>query len=179
MTSSFRKPFWWQYLLLGLTILLIFFQSSLPPQISSSESGFVTRVLYPILIRILGPKVNLEYFVRKAGHFTEFFVLGLQLCLVFLKYWHRIPLKPSDVAPDRPGLYTSYPAFTFRAFWPTVGLTLSCSAACSWLIAFLDETIQIFSGRGPMIQDVWLDLSGAVCGALLILLICFLRRKDR
>ena len=168
-----------QWLLLILTVGLIWSQSMLGQKASSSESGFVTQLLFPLLEKLLPTGADLEHFVRKAGHFTEFFLLGLQLCLIFLKYWHRIPLKPSDVTPDRAGLYTSYPAFTFRAFWPTVGLTLGCSAACSWLIAFLDETIPIFSGRGPMIQDVWLDLSGAVCGALLILLICFLRRKDR
>ena len=28
-------------------------------------------------------------------------------------------------------------------------------------VAFLDETIQIFSGRGPSIIDVWIDFSGA------------------
>ncbi len=32
--------------------------------------------------------------------------------------------------------------------------------------AFLDESIQILSGRGPQIQDVWLDFSGTVAGAL-------------
>ncbi|MBR0082287.1 MAG: VanZ family protein [Clostridia bacterium] len=33
--------------------------------------------------------------------------------------------------------------------------------------AFLDETIQIFSGRGPMISDVWIDLLGAAIGFVL------------
>lgn len=32
------------------------------------------------------------------------------------------------------------------------------------IIAFLDETVQIFSGRGPMIADVWIDLVGASFG---------------
>ena len=27
-------------------------------------------------------------------------------------------------------------------------------------IAFLDETVQIFSGRGPEISDVWIDIFG-------------------
>ena len=34
----------------------------------------------------------------------------------------------------------------------------------AFLAAFIDETIQIFSGRGPMIADVWLDMFGAVTG---------------
>lgn len=32
--------------------------------------------------------------------------------------------------------------------------------------ALTDETIQIFTGRGPQIQDVWLDFAGAVAGIL-------------
>ena len=30
--------------------------------------------------------------------------------------------------------------------------------------AFLDETLQLFSGRGSMVADVWLDFAGVVCG---------------
>ena len=168
-----------QLVLLVLTICLIWTQSMLGPQTSSSESGFVTRILYPILLRILGPEADLEHFVRKAGHFTEFFLLGLQLCLIWLRVWRFIPQRPSDMGPDRPGLLTSYPAFVPRALWPTFGLTLACSSGCAWLVAFLDETIQIFSGRGPMIQDVWLDLAGALCAILLVLLIYVLRQKSR
>ncbi|MBO6055308.1 MAG: VanZ family protein [Oscillospiraceae bacterium] len=33
--------------------------------------------------------------------------------------------------------------------------------------AFLDETIQIFSSRGPAISDVWLDFSGVLFGLLI------------
>ena len=33
--------------------------------------------------------------------------------------------------------------------------------------ALADETIQIFSSRGPMIQDVWLDFSGVIVGSLI------------
>ena len=34
------------------------------------------------------------------------------------------------------------------------------------LVAFLDETIQIFSGRGAQIADVWLDLSGVLAAVV-------------
>ena len=34
-------------------------------------------------------------------------------------------------------------------------------------VPFLDETIQLFvDGRAGQISDVWLDVSGAVCGIL-------------
>ncbi len=49
------------------------------------------------------------------------------------------------------------------------------------LIALCDETIQLFSQRGSQVQDVWLDIAGAVCGLAFILLLRqiyrLLRRK--
>lgn len=36
-----------------------------------------------------------------------------------------------------------------------------------FFVAFIDETIQIFSGRGPQIRDVWVDLLGASIGLLI------------
>lgn len=45
--------------------------------------------------------------------------------------------------------------------------------------ALVDETIQIFSGRGPMIQDVWLDLSGVAVGALITLAATALKKDKK
>ncbi len=36
------------------------------------------------------------------------------------------------------------------------------------LAALTDETIQIFTGRGPQVEDIWLDIAGAVCGMILV-----------
>ncbi len=45
-------------------------------------------------------------------------------------------------------------------------------------VALCDESIQLFSpGRAAAVQDVWLDFSGAVFGALIVWLIYKLRRK--
>lgn len=49
----------------------------------------------------------------------------------------------------------------------------------SLFVALTDETIQIFSGRGPMIQDVWLDFSGATVGALTALAILSGQREEK
>jgi VanZ family protein len=80
-----------------------------------------------------------EFLVRKLAHFTEFFVLGLEL-LTFFAYRKPLFLQAFLLALTH-GFFT----------------------------AFLDETIQIFSGRGPMIQDVWLDVCGFAVGASLML----------
>lgn len=47
---------------------------------------------------------------------------------------------------------------------------------CGFLAAFIDESIQLLSGRGAMIQDVWIDLIGVAAGFLvcrLTLMIAF------
>jgi VanZ family protein len=40
--------------------------------------------------------------------------------------------------------------------------------------ALIDETIQIFSGRGPEISDVWIDFFGFASSHTLIISVCFL-----
>lgn len=52
----------------------------------------------------------------------------------------------------------------FRKPWALV-LWLLCL-----FIALVDETIQIFSGRGPDIVDVWIDGLGAALGMAMVLL---------
>lgn len=51
-----------------------------------------------------------------------------------------------------------------------------------FLTAFLDETIQIFTGRGPSIKDVWIDLIGIAGGIgvshLLLRVSGFYRRQE-
>ena len=47
------------------------------------------------------------------------------------------------------------------------------------LIALSDETLQLFSQRGSQVQDVWLDIAGAVCGLAFILLLRQLYRLLR
>ena len=43
--------------------------------------------------------------------------------------------------------------------------------------ALTDETIQIFTGRGPQIQDVWLDFAGGFTGLLVMLALWALLRR--
>ena len=45
--------------------------------------------------------------------------------------------------------------------------------------ALVDETIQIFSGRGPMIQDVWLDFSGVTAGSLITLAVMMTKANQK
>ena len=86
-------------------------------------------------------------FVRKLAHFTEFFILGAELSGLL---WL-----------ERRRSVQSYLNIWFAGE----------------LCALLDETVQIFSGRGPSVADVWLDRAGATCVIFLWLGIRFLCRK--
>ncbi len=56
---------------------------------------------------------------------------------------------------------------------------LSIPAAA--IIALFDETIQIFSGRGPSVKDIWIDVLGFVSAAAIIytvyIIIYFIRKN--
>ncbi len=88
-------------------------------------------------------------FVRKLAHFTEFFILGTELSGLL---WL-----------ERRRSVQSYLNIWFAGE----------------LCALLDETVQIFSGRGPSVADVWLDTAGATCGIFLLLGIRVLCGKVR
>ncbi|MCR5610927.1 MAG: VanZ family protein [Clostridiales bacterium] len=46
-------------------------------------------------------------------------------------------------------------------------------------VALLDETIQIFTKRGPSVKDVWIDLAGVAAGFLISFLVHLLLRRMR
>ena len=89
--------------------------------------------------------------VRKLAHFAEFALLGGESALLLR-------------AIGRPV------SFLRGAF----------SLLCCLLAALCDETVQIFSGRGPGSVDVWIDFAGAIFGFFLLLgLSRLLRKKAR
>lgn len=70
-----------------LWTLFIFGQSLLPGEVSSDQSGFVVDVLYPLITKI-GIQIKVDTFsfiIRKLAHFTEYFILGLILHLIYQK----------------------------------------------------------------------------------------------
>lgn len=126
-----------------LMVLFIWGNSILPARISSAISTFVTK--------LLGGELE-EFHVRKAGHFTEFFLLGGGLGLFFTVKGTKGKEKL---------LFLSFLAV---------------------FVPLMDETIQTFNDRGPQVQDIWIDIAGYTCGCLLALLIActakrFLRGK--
>lgn len=104
-----------------------------------TASNDESQFVTDLIRRILHNDSISHAFVRKLAHFTEFLILGAELSL--LLWLERL-----------------------RTVQWYVNIWFACE-----LTALCDETVQIFSGRGPMVRDVWLDTAGATCGILLVL----------
>lgn len=133
------------------TVAVIWGYSLEPPDQSAQTSQFIMdRVVKVVLGPVVGETHITHFLVRKMGHFTEFFILGTEILLLLIV--HR----------------------RIRYHWVLHALTVGL------LVAAADETIQIFSGRGSCLPDVWLDFAGYCTGVGICLLIYSgVRRKLR
>lgn len=122
---------------------------------SASESGRVTELLTPLLELFVGKgNVTDDHVVRKLAHLCEYSLLGMELLLFF---------SPPGKA-GRAGFLRS----ALRA------------EAHVLFIALIDETLQLFSDRGSLVSDIWLDGFGGIAGILFaVLLLLFLPRFQR
>ena len=99
------------------------------------------KAVSPVLEVFVGRGNVTNHLVRKLAHFTEFFALGAELSALL---WVR-----GAVGAQR---YLN-------------GIFVGAA------VALCDETVQLFTGRGSQVQDVWLDILGAVCGLLFVALL--------
>lgn len=142
------------YILNTILVLLLCFiwgHSMMSADASSEESGTWAAFLIPILKNIVGEKLATEHLVRKMAHFSEYAVFGFVMA-IRMKQTRKLDIK-----------------------------MIARSEEASFITAFIDESIQVFSGRGPMITDVWIDSCGAFTGILvatIILLISDRRKKN-
>lgn len=135
-------------LLIVLTLCVIWGSSLEGPKESSKKSQAVLEnVVKPILGPIVGRDNITEYFVRKLGHFTEFFALGLE-SLLLLAVRKELSLH-----------------------W------ILHIVAAGFTVGAVDETLQIFTNRGSSIADVWLDFSGFLVGAAMVLVGCWILKR--
>ncbi len=136
-----------QYLLLLAivgTVAFIFINSMLPPAQSAEQSDTVKDIIVEILPDDSRAESFVEQYIRKIAHFTEYGLLGLE-CAVYLMLFTGRRVK-----------------------------TLSLAMLTPFFVGFTDETIQHFSKRGPMIEDVWIDVGGFVLFYLLALAALYL-----
>lgn len=118
---------------------LIFYNSSLPAELSDETSYFFVNLIAGInsFLDKPVPLPAMNHYIRKTAHFTEYFVQALLLCNAF-----------QSASTDRKNAH---------------GYILLLSL----MTAVLDEYIQLFSpGRSGQVTDIMLDFSGGFSGWL-------------
>lgn len=131
-----KKTISW-IMLLGWMIL-IFYMSHQPGEVSSNQSELVIKIFNMLGISLdayFGELATLV--VRKLAHFTEYFILYVLAYRVICFYVKKEMIK-----------------------WYAISLV--------FLYACSDEIHQYFiPGRGPAFKDVLIDTSGGVLGVLI------------
>ncbi len=142
------------------TLCFTFYQSMLPPEQSSEVSDSVSDAIEPIIPSDTPTGSYVHTNLRKIAHFIEFAALGFEVALfviLFLPVWGATPRAK----------------LTF----------ILHSYLIAPMTALLDETIQIFTDRGPSVTDVWIDTAGFVTFAtlsyLIYLAVVYIRRRRR
>ena len=117
-------------------MVFIFIQSAFPATVSRQESGVVVKFLEAVFG--LSPD-NAAFIVRKTGHFLEYLVLGVVLCL------------------------------TARSFERKRSVPLWIPWAVGTAFAVTDEIHQYFvPGRSCELRDVVIDGFGVAVGVLIV-----------
>ena len=136
-----------------LAVLFIWGQSVMPKTKSSEESHWVTEnIVQPIIdavCRVILPNAGSKFVIK------ENFVRKLAHMTEFF--------------------VTGFLMMLFAADKKKTGIV--CILA--FFVAFLDESVQVLSGRGPMITDVWVDMIGAAVGILLGWAVVVIRENRR
>ena len=134
---------------LSLTLGFILVQSSFPPSVSGAQIDAVGNTVGGIFSSDGAFGAFLQNNISNIAHFLEYGALGLQISVAVF-LWFDKKLKFS---------------------------LLSIASALG--IAFLDESVQILSGRHASVADMWIDLLGFSVFYILTfsILIVFNKRK--
>ena len=119
--------------------LFIFSNSLQPATISGAKSGSIVTLLNNALASV-GIKLTIsDHLVRKTGHFTEYFALGVLLLA------------------------------TLKTYTPRLIKNIFAPLFCGLAVAVTDESIQLFvDGRSGQVSDVVLDFCGVLTGLLVL-----------
>lgn len=135
-----RRIFFWAQLAAILLTLLFIFTNSLRAPGESMEQSNAARGFLEVLFSYDKPLGKFVLEnVRKIAHFAEYAFLGAEIAAFVMFHLQKPYVKAALLFP---------------------------LAMC---VAVIDETLQYFSGRGPAIADVWIDLGGFAAG----LLVCY------
>ena len=128
-------------ILMSVILLFIFGNSVLDSDTSAMISDKVADVIDAIFGDGIADSLDDEtedLVVRKIAHFVEFASLGAVAFVLVLSVIKNIRIRI---------------------------VVLALGGLC---VSLFDETIQIFSGRGSMIKDVWLDFAGYAFGVVCV-----------
>ncbi|MBE6764571.1 MAG: VanZ family protein [Ruminococcaceae bacterium] len=128
-----------------LWLAFIFLNSALDGDSSSAMSGWALEFVQSVLDMLSVPLTLTEHFVRKAAHFTEYFILGALVMPTVLMYQSR------------------------RRYIISIPVCLAvCFAAACFDEMFIQARVP---GRCASMTDSFIDLSGA---AAAVLAVCFI-----
>ncbi|MEE1002693.1 MAG: VanZ family protein [Acutalibacteraceae bacterium] len=142
--------------IIGLTILFIWSNSMKVSDYSMNDSNGIKELIISFF-GSFGIDVRNSFFIefiRKIGHFSEYFILGVELMIFKIIY-----LKNN--------INSLVNTFFIGVF-----------------SAFLDETIQLIPalGRSSQVTDVWIDIFGILTAFLLVFAVNFFvnfTKKDK
>ena len=136
-------------LLIALTVAFIWYNSLKTQAQSAESSGRVYNTIKSVVDTVFGENtVPITHNgVRKAAHFSEFALLGAEICLLF------IVLKKESVK------------------WYLHALPYGL------FVAAVDEGLQTLTDRGAALTDVLIDFSGYFAAVAIFLIIFIIKRK--
>ena len=144
-------------IIVAAIMAFIFFQSALPADLSSRESGRVVDLLVRLFQGIMPiDRQTMVFIVRKGAHFAEYTILGGFLVPAVTE-WMAVDKTP---VPD----------------------SVRSIRIISWLVGTLyavtDEIHQYFvPGRSCELRDIGIDSCGVLAGVLVVSLL--MRSKER
>lgn len=144
-------------IIVAAIMAFIFFQSALPADLSSRESGRVVDLLVRLFQGIMPiDRQTMVFIVRKGAHFAEYTILGGFL----------VPAVTEWMAVDKTPVPDSVRSIRIN----------------SWLVGTLyavtDEIHQFYvPGRSCELRDIGIDSCGVLAGVLVVSLL--MRSKER
>ena len=137
-------------MILLITLLLnfafIFVHASFPPSVSGAEIDAVGGAVSEILPESTSFGAFLQRNISNIAHFCEYGALGVQI-MIAVMLWAEKKVRVAAISP-----------------------------LFALAVAFLDESVQILSGRHSSILDIWMDIIGfTVCMLLTLGIFCVTR----
>jgi hypothetical protein len=129
--------------LLGLTLIFIWGNSLLSMQKSGEESQSLYQIVEPVG-RVFFGRLFTHDFFRKLAHFSEFFLLALEINYLYFLVHGVKKEKLAEIISA--GLF----------------------------VAVIDEGLQILSNRGAMVKDIFIDYSGYLVGTAVFFVVLLL-----